>query len=99
VDHDSEMTRHIESQLKDLKLRGILGCDRDIAAKASARKLGYEEYLSLLLEEESKARNERSLRTKIYNARVPFVKTLEEFDFSFRPSLVEKELMRLIVRC
>jgi len=92
---NAEMTRHIESQLKDLKLKGILGCYRDIAEKASAGKVGYEEYLSLLLEEELKGRNERSVRTKIHKAKVPFVKTLEEFDFSFQPSLGEKEVMRL----
>ena len=77
---NAEMTRHIESQLKDLKLKGILGCYRDIAE---------------LLEEELKGRNERSVRAKIYKARVPFVKTLEEIDFSFQPSLGEKEVMRL----
>jgi len=47
------------------------------------------------LEEELKGRNERSVRTKIHKAKVPFVKTLEEFDFSFQPSLGEKEVMRL----
>jgi len=48
-----------------------------------------------VLEEELKGRNERSVRTKIHKAKVPFVKTLEEFDFFFQPSLGEKEVMRL----
>lgn len=92
---NAEMRGHIEYQLKDLKLKGILACYQDIAEKASSSKLSYEEYLSLLLEEELRGRNERSVRTKIYKARVPFVKTLEEFDFSFQPSLGEKEVLRL----
>jgi len=92
---NADMRRHIESQLKELKLKGILGCYRHIAEKASDSKLSYEEYLSLLLEEELRGKNERSVRAKIYKARVPFVKTLEEFDFSFQPSLRDKEVMRL----
>ena len=92
---NKEITKHIEAQLKELNLKGMLACYRDIAEKAAVNKLSYEEYLSLLLEEEIKGRNERSIKAKIYKARVPFVKTLEGFDFSFQPDLREKELMRL----
>ncbi len=72
---NKEITKHIEAQLKELNLKGMLACYRDMAEKAAVNKLSYEEYLSLLLEEEIKDRNERSIKAKIYKARVPFVKT------------------------
>jgi DNA replication protein DnaC len=55
----------------------------------------YTEYLSLLFEEELKRKNEGTVKTKINKARFPFIKTLEEFDFSFQPSIREKEIIAL----
>ncbi len=91
----SEISKHLEAQLRALKLKGIIGCYRELAERAAKGKLQYEEYLSLLLEEELKGKTERSLNSKIRKARFPFIKTLEEFDFSFQPGLSEKEIIRL----
>ena len=91
----SEISKRLEAQLRALKLAGIIGCYRELAEQAATGKLQYEEYLSLLLEEEIKGKTERSLNSKIRKARFPFIKTLEEFDFSFQPGLSEKEIIRL----
>lgn len=91
----NEMTERLESQMRVLKLKGMLSSYREFSERAAQGKLQYEEYLSLLLEEEIRGKTERSVRTKIRKARFPFIKTLETFDFSFQPGLGEKEILKL----
>lgn len=91
----SELHGRIESQMRSLKLKGMLVTYRRFAEQSVAGKLQYEEYLSLLLDEELNGKTERSAATKINKARFPFIKTLEEFDFSFQPGIGEKEVIRL----
>lgn len=91
----SELTTRLEGQMRTLKLKEMVTCYTEFAEQATKGKLQYEEYLSLLLEEELRGKTERSVKTKIYKARFPFVKTLEQFDFSFQPSIGEKEILRL----
>jgi DNA replication protein DnaC len=91
----SELMGRLESQMRALKLKGMMSCYQEISDQAAQGKLQYEEYLSLLLEEEIRGKTERSVKTKIHKARFPFLKTLEAFDFSFQPALGEKEILRL----
>lgn len=91
----SELANQIESHLKALQLKGILANYREISSQAVKARLPYEEYLALVLEQELKRKNESSINTKVFKAKFPFVKTMEEFDFSFQPALNEKEVIRL----
>ncbi|MCS5697284.1 ATP-binding protein [Desulfofundulus thermocisternus] len=91
----NKLTSYLESQMQALKLKGMLAHYREITEKASQRNLSYTEYLSLLFEEELKRKNEGTVKTKINKACFPFIKTLEEFDFGFQPSLREKEIIAL----
>ncbi len=91
----NELTKRLEAQLQALKLAGILTCYHELAERAANGKLQYEEYLSLVLEEELTGKTERSQKSKIQKARFPFIKTMEEFDFSFQPGIGEKEMLRL----
>ncbi|RLB35223.1 MAG: AAA family ATPase [Deltaproteobacteria bacterium] len=81
--------------MRALKLKELAVCYSELGQQATKGKLRYEEYLWLVLEEELRAKTERSLKAKIHKARFPFIKTLEQFDFSFQPSLGEKEILRL----
>ncbi|BAF60573.1 DNA replication protein [Pelotomaculum thermopropionicum SI] len=91
----NKLTSYLESQMQSLKLKGMLGCYQELTEKASLNNLSYTEYLSLLFEEELKRKNDSTVKTKINKARFPFIKTLEEFDFGFQPSLKEKEIIAL----
>ncbi|AKX93129.1 IS21-like element helper ATPase IstB [Neomoorella thermoacetica] len=91
----NKLTAYLESQMQALKLKGMLAHYQEITEKASQNNLSYTEYLSLLFEEELKRKNEGTVKTKINKARFPFIKTLEEFDFSFQPSIREKEIISL----
>ncbi|MCX8012092.1 MAG: ATP-binding protein [Desulfobacterota bacterium] len=86
----NEVVLRLESQMRALKLKQMLSYYRECSERAAQGKLPYEEYLSLLLEEELPGKTEQSVKTKIHKARFPFLKTLEAFDFSFQPGLVEK---------
>lgn len=91
----SEQTQRLEGLLRALKLKAVLNTYQEYADRAAQSKLSYEEYLSVLLEDEVRGKSERSVKTKIHKSRFPFIKTLEGFDFSFQPSLGEKEVLRL----
>lgn len=91
----NEATQRLESLLRALKLKATLGGYREYTEKACQEKLSYEEYLSGLLGEEVRGKSERSVSAKIHKARFPFIKTLEAFDFSFQPSLGEREVLQM----
>lgn len=91
----SELTGQIEAYMRALKLKGMLSIYKDLSERATKGNLQYEEYLASLLEEEIKRRTEGSIKVKIGKARFPFLKTIEEFDFSFQPGLKEREVIRL----
>ena len=91
----NEIHKNIQSYLKSLKLYGIAPVYEELSLKATKSKLQYEEYLMLLLEEEIKRKQDSSVKSKIISAKFPFVKTIEEFDFSFQPDFKEKEVIRL----
>lgn len=91
----SELFQHLEEQMRALKLKAMVGVYQRLAEQAAKNKLGYEEYLALLLDEELRSKTETILSGRIKMARFPFLKTLEEFDFSFQPGLPEKEVIRL----
>jgi len=91
----NELMVRLESQMRALKLKGMIRYYREFSERAAQGKLQYKEYLSLLLEEELRGKTEGSIKTKIHKARFPFVKTLEAFDFSFQPGLGEKEILKL----
>jgi DNA replication protein DnaC len=91
----NEIRERIESQMRALNLKGMINRYRELADRATEGKLRYEEYLSLLLEEELNGKTERSVLARVHKARFPFVKTVEEFDFSFQPGIEEKEVVRL----
>ena len=60
----------------------------DSRLDAAARKqLPYPEMLADLLGAEVTARMERYLTTRTRMAHLPFQRTLEQFDFSFQPSI------------
>ena len=63
--------------------------------RAAQEGQAYGEFLAELLECEVHARRERYLRTRMRLAHLPAVKTLEQFDFAFQPSLDERQIREL----
>src|SRR5690348_4272939 len=85
----------VQTALGRLKLTRIsAGLDR--AAEDAARgEWSYLEFLDRLLEAEISGRYEREVAMKTKLAHFPVVKTLDQFDFSFQPSVPEKQVREL----
>lgn len=66
-----------------------------LAEEATKKELSYTDFLERVLEEEAKAADERMRRTLLLFARFPFIKTIEEFDFAFQPSIDKKRVLEL----
>ena len=62
---------------------------------ASKGKLPYADFLADLLGVEVAARRERYLVTRTRLAHFPFQRTLEDFDFTFQPSIDERQVREL----
>lgn len=85
----------IESHLKHLKLKGMINDYKGISEIATEKKLTYEEYLSLLLENEVLRKKNSSYKARVDRAKFPYIKELDSFDFSFQPTLDEKKVIQL----
>jgi len=82
-------------RLKEYRLSGIAD-NLDLRLRqAKEEDLGYSEFLELLLSDESNRREENKRRKQYRQAKLPFEKGLEDFDFSFQPSVSKKELQEL----
>jgi DNA replication protein len=62
------------------------------AEEAAKHNISYLEFLDKLLQEELLAKRERFIRMKTRVAHLPFHKTLDQFDFSFQPSIEERRI-------
>ena len=58
-------------------------------------KLSYLDFLDRLLEAEAESRAQRRMVAKTRLAHFPFVKTPADFDFSFQPTIDDKQVSEL----
>jgi DNA replication protein DnaC len=85
----------IEQYLKILSLHKISEIYKTESEKAAKTKLGYQDYLLKLLEQQVLTKLERSINRKMQIAAFPQIKRLEEFDFTFQPQINEKLIKEL----
>ena len=84
----------IRTQLADLKMPGSLeGLDSVLSRVDSG--LGAAEAISAVLNAQISLRNNRRLQAAMRSSRLPAVKTLSDFDFSFQPSLKREQIESL----
>jgi DNA replication protein DnaC len=63
--------------------------------RAARQSVAYADFLQELLTCEVTARQDRQVRNRLQQARLPFVRTLEQFDFAFQPSLDARQVNEL----
>jgi DNA replication protein DnaC len=80
-------TAQIKTQLKTLKLSGVLDNLDLRVMEAQHSSLAYTEFLTALLLDEIETRNMNRVNRLIRNAHIGSDKTLENFDFSFNHSV------------
>ena len=91
----TDMQGTITQYCKILRLPQVDLSYEDEAIKATKTKMSYQEYLYSLLQHQVLIRTDNSINAKIKKARFPFIKTLEEFDFSFQPKIDDKLIREL----
>lgn len=80
----------LKSRLRDFKLSGIYNSLEERLCYANEKSLSHVELLELLLEDETNNRINNSYKKRYARAKLPSHKTLEDFDFSFQPSIDKK---------
>ncbi len=77
----------LKQQLKAVKLSGTLATLELRLMEAAQNQLSLGEMLSMILSDELEARRNRRLQRLISNAKLEASQTLENFDFTFNPSI------------
>jgi DNA replication protein DnaC len=80
-------TAQLKTQLKTLKLSGLLDNLELRLLEAQQNQLTFSEFLSIILSDEIETRNMRKLKRLLLHAGLGSEKTIETFDFSFNPSI------------
>jgi len=81
--------------LKRLKLSTIRTNLDDYLHLAETRSISHLAFLNELIKEELRGRDESNYRRRLKAARFPVVKTLDDFDFLFQPSISESRINSL----
>jgi DNA replication protein DnaC len=66
-----------------------------VCEQAAERELDYKTFLAQALETEWQGRYQRGIETRLRQARFPWIKTIEQFDFDFQPSLDKRQVREL----
>jgi len=85
----------LESLLAKLKLDYLAPQLDAVCEQAAQQELDYKRFLSQALNLEWQGRYQRGIETRLRQARLPWLKTLEQFDFDFQPSLDRRQVREL----
>jgi len=94
-DIEMSASEQMDFYLKSLSLHRIRENYQQESENAAKAKLSYQDYLYRLIETEVMSKIDRSINRRIQLSGFPFVRKLEEFDFSFQPKLDEKLIREL----
>jgi DNA replication protein DnaC len=89
------ITERIARNARELKLLGLADTADELVERAESSKLGYREFLDLVLETEVGVLEGRRYASRLKLSGLPHHKTLDEFDVSFQPQLDPKRLAEL----
>jgi DNA replication protein DnaC len=82
----------IRTQLADLKMPGALEALDTVLAHVDGGSITSAEAIEELLGAQISLRNNRRLQVAMRSSRLPGIKTLEDFDFSFQPSIKRDQI-------
>ena len=85
----------LQEQLKRLSLHTMAAIFEKESEKAAKSQMSYTAFLARLVDEEVVAKTDRSINARIVKARLPAIRTLEAFDFSFQPGLSPARIREL----
>jgi len=89
------MNDTVRKMARSLRLGGLLETLDLRLQEARGNNLSHDEFLELILQDELNIREQRLIKRRIKSAAFRDQKTLENFDFSFNPSLKRKTIYDL----
>jgi DNA replication protein DnaC len=89
------MNDRLRNALKKLRLSGLSQSLEVRLHEAASHNLNHLEFLELILQDELLVRSERLLNRRIQLAAFRELKTLDQFDWSFNPSIRKKQVFDL----
>ena len=94
----NKINKMLETKLANLKLKYFLENYQAAAQLAAEAQMPYLEFLSELVDGEAAERNERAIERRLRNAKLPFEKSMDQFQWS-HPEKINRlqieNLMRL----
>ncbi len=81
--------------LEKLKMEHLEAQLDAVCEQAAQRQVDYKTFLSQALETEWQGRYQRGIEARLRLARFPWLKTLDQFDFDFQPSLDRRQVREL----
>ena len=92
---ESLVADRIESNLTRLRLPRIREVIESVIEMAEEQGKSYLSFLDELLEEEVASKEQRRIETALKISGLPFIKSIDEFDFTFHPNLDRQRVMSL----
>jgi DNA replication protein DnaC len=89
------MNDALRTALKQLRLSGLLESLDVRLQEAAGHSLNHVEFLELILQDELVVRSDRLLKRRVKAANFRELKTLDDFDWSFNPSIKKKQIYDL----
>src|SRR5450432_19346 len=89
------MNESLQTALTRLRLSGLAATLDVRLAEAAGHHLDHREFLEVLLQDELLVRNQRQIDRRTKAAGFRELRTLDEFDFSFNPSIKRKQIFDL----
>jgi DNA replication protein DnaC len=89
------MNDSLDRALKQLRLSGLLESLAVRLQEAASHHLSHAEFLELILQDELVVRSDRLLKRRVKAAGFRELKTLDDFDWSFNPSIKKKQVFDL----
>jgi DNA replication protein DnaC len=89
------MNDRLQSALKQLRLSGLAQTLDVRLQEAAGHQLNHAEFLELILQDELLVREERLIGRRVRVASFREMKTLDDFDWSFNPSVQRKQIFDL----
>jgi DNA replication protein DnaC len=85
----------LQATLNTLGLKAVEARLENLLEQAAKKEPSYADFLGELLGCEVDARRSRYLRARLQLAHLPFLKTFDQFDFGFQPSIDERQIQEL----
>lgn len=92
---DTLVMERIEANLTRLRMPRVKDILDRVIQTAEEQSKSYLSFLDDLLEEEVASKEQRRIETALKISGLPFIKSIDEFDFTFQPNLDRQKVMSL----